>query len=62
MKQAEGKMDPMRMIIYFKQMIRDLGQIPNSIEPWELDDDGLMYANSLLEQLEEIQDDKNIQS
>ncbi len=61
MKKTEVRMDPMQMIIYFKQMLRELGQIPRSIEPWELDDNGLMYANSLLEQLEEIQDDKNVQ-
>jgi len=62
MKKTEVRMDPMQMIIYFKQMLRELGQIPRSIEPWELDDNGLMYANSLLEQLEEIQDGRNVQA
>jgi hypothetical protein len=42
------------MIINLKTKITQLGHVPVSMELWERDDDGSMYANSLLEQLEAI--------
>jgi hypothetical protein len=43
------------MITKRKAEIEELGHSPVRMQPWEQDDDGLMYANSLLEQLEDIQ-------
>ena len=48
----------MTMIFRQKAAIEKLGHIPVNIQPWERDDDGLMYATSLLEQLENIHNEK----
>ena len=50
-------MSIIKTIVERKVAITELGHIPVSIQPWEKDDDGLMYANSLLNQLEEIQEE-----
>lgn len=48
-------MSILEMIHQRKIKIRKLGGIPVNIQLWEEDDDGLMYANSLLDQLESLQ-------
>ena len=40
------------MILDKRREVRSLGGEPVEREPWEEDDDGLMYANSLQEQIE----------
>lgn len=45
------------MITIRKAAIRQLGGTPVSMQQWEKDDDGLIYANSLLEQLEMLRED-----
>ena len=52
-------MSILKLIIQRQVWLENRGIRPVSIQQWEKDDDGLMYANSLLEQIEDTVKDED---